>query len=185
MRLTETQLRRIIREAILYNLNDYRKKKEKEDREDALSRFPPGTPEHQAVYDYLQAAAAGGYSINIVPIPKEGEMFKGFSARDFTKPQIDLIKRAIEGMSFEGIEVSSVDEGGPRMTWDRGEGPGGVPSIGIRGVRFESPLDAVDAANNIIDTLKKDPAGRFIAQRMKPGRTKVIKPSKPKTDKTK
>lgn len=156
MRITERQLRRIIRQEVA-SLTE---------AGDRAPRYPErGTPEEKAAWEEAwtahQAKKAGGWVINLYPSRAEakaqGHAFAFFSAKHFTPAEKSEMQTAIASLGP-----------GAKMTFTPGEGAGGVGSVGIRGITFPTQQEATDAANDVISMLSKP-----LAKRLAPGRPRI------------
>lgn len=123
MRITEGQLRRIIRQEVA-SLNE---------------------------------AMEPGWVINIHPSKAEiaqrgGSSIGYFNASHFTAQEKAELQSAIASI-------------GGKMIFAKGQGIGGVGSVGIRGITFPTEQEAVDAAEEVISMVSPP-----LAARLRPGR---------------
>lgn len=156
MRITEGQLRRIIRQEVA-------------SLREAMGRAPRypegGSRAEIAAWEEANTAykaeKAGGWVINLFPSRAEAKMqgvsFPFFTASHFTPEEKAELKSVIASLGPSA-----------KMTFTPGEGAGGVGSVGIRGITFPSQQDATDAANNVISMLSKP-----LAKRLAPGRPRI------------
>ena len=156
MRISESQLRRIIRQEVA-SLTEAGVR---------APRYPEnGTPEEIAQweeeYTAHKAAKAGGWVINLFPSRAEakaqGSEFAYFTAKHFTPAEKSELQTAIASLGP-----------GAKMTFTPGEGAGAVGSVGIRGITFPTQQEATDAANDVISMLSKP-----LAKRLAPGRPRI------------